>query len=87
MGEKHQFLAKFCNAFLIPCLCRYLLVPSLLNLKLSLKLLHYDNHSISLNFLMKTENTSAQIDISILTNSSGEPQAAACVQVMCLYLG
>ena len=87
MGEKNQFLAKFCNAFLIPCLCRYLLVPSLLNLKLSLKLLHYDNHSISLNCLMKTENTSAQIDISLLTNSSGVPQAAACVQVMCLYLG
>lgn len=87
MREKYQFLDKFYNAFLISCSCRYLLVPSLLDLKLTLKLLHYDNHSISLNCLMKTENTSAQIDISILTNSSGEPQAATCVQVMCLYLG
>lgn len=87
MREKYQFLAKFYSAFLIPCSCRYLLVPSLLDLKLTLELLHYDNHSISLNCLMKTENTSAQIDISILTNSSGEPQATACVQVMCLYLG
>lgn len=50
----------------------YLLVPSLLNLKLSLKRLHYDNRSIFLNCVIKTENTSAQTDISILTSLSGE---------------
>lgn len=48
------------------------LIPSLLDLKLLLNLLHSDNQ----NYMIETEKTSAQIDVSILANLSRAPQAA-----------
>lgn len=72
MRGQHQLLARLWNALPIPCVYMHLLDPSLVNLKLSLRRLHYDNHSVFPNDIIQTENTSAQIDISILTSLSGE---------------
>lgn len=61
----HLFLDELLSVFLM------LLIPSLLDLKLLLKLLHSDNH----NYMIETEKRSAQIDVSILSNLSQAPQA------------